>query len=84
MENANFMGRLLCYADDILTHLSSHPHAADTFLCRALKFEGSITQSGLDPTPNPHHSTPAFHTPTCQPTNYQLHVAAAAEAMRLM
>jgi len=82
MENANFMGRLFCYEDDILHHLSSHPHDAHTFVHHALNFEGPITQSGLDPTPNPHRGVPTSRNPH-QLTSHQLHVAAAAEAIRL-
>ena len=83
MENANFMGRLFCYEDDILHHLSSHPHNAHAFLKHALNFEGPITQSGLNPTPNPHRRVPTSHNPR-RLTSHQLHAAAAAEAIRLM
>ena len=90
MENANFLGRLVCYEDEILHRLSSHPQAGHTFVRHALDFEGPITQSGLDPTPNPHRGAPAFLTPLPQTrtaghqlSSRQLHVAATAEAMRL-
>ena len=90
MKNANFMGRLFCYEDDVLHSLSSHPQAGHTFVRHALDFEGPITQSGLDPTPNPHRGAPTFLNPL-PPTrtagqrlsSRQLHVTAAAEAMRL-
>jgi hypothetical protein len=53
MEDANFWGRLFSCDDQILHQLAAQPIAADTFICTALSFEGTYTQSALNPQPNP-------------------------------
>src|SRR6266567_4552285 len=58
MKNANFIGQLFCVNDEILHELAQYPIQADTFICLALLFQGVITQSPLDPTPNHWHTAP--------------------------
>jgi hypothetical protein len=53
MEDANFWGRLYTCNDQVLHQLATQPIAADTFICTALSFEGTYTQSALNPQPNP-------------------------------
>ena len=58
MENANFIGQLFCVEDEVLHELAQYPIQADAFICLALLFQGTITQSPLDPTPNRWHAAP--------------------------
>jgi hypothetical protein len=52
LENANFLGRLMAYEDDIFTELEPGP-AGNAFSTAIFGFAGVITQSATDPTPNP-------------------------------
>jgi len=47
LENANFFGCLFCVEHDVLHYLTAHPNSADVFLCNALTFMGTITESAL-------------------------------------
>src|SRR5882757_4385907 len=60
LENANFLGCLFCVEHEVLEQLTAHPNQADHFLRTALTFNGTITQSGLDPSPNLHRSAPGL------------------------
>src|SRR6267154_4921729 len=60
LENTNFLGRLFCVEHEVLEQLTAHPNQADHFLRTALTFDGTITQSGLDPLPNPYRSAPGL------------------------
>jgi hypothetical protein len=53
MEHTNFWGRLFSCDNQVLHQLTAQPIAADTFICAALSFEGTYTQSALNPQPNP-------------------------------
>ena len=57
LENANFLGHLIPYEDEILNHLAhGQPITSDFF--RILKtFNGTITTSAIDPTPDPWHTS---------------------------
>jgi hypothetical protein len=48
MEDANFWGRLYTCDNQVLHQLITQPIAADTFICTALSFEGTYTQSALN------------------------------------
>src|SRR6267154_3787481 len=60
LENANFLGHLFCVEHEVLEQLTTHPNQADHFLRTALTFDGTITQSSLDPSPNLHRSAPSL------------------------
>jgi hypothetical protein len=49
MEDANFWGRLYTCNNQVLHQLVAQPIAADTFICTTLSFEGTYTQSALNP-----------------------------------
>jgi hypothetical protein len=61
MEDANFWGRLYTCDDQVLHQLATQPIAADTFICTALSFEGTYTQSALNPQPNPWRHAPSLN-----------------------
>jgi hypothetical protein len=60
MEDANFWGRLYTCNNQVLHQLIAQPIAADTFLRTALSFEGTYTQSALNPQPNPWRHAPGL------------------------
>jgi hypothetical protein len=61
MEDANFWGRLFSCDDQILHQLATQPITANTFICTALSFEGTYTQSALNPQPNPWQHAPSLN-----------------------
>jgi hypothetical protein len=60
MEDANFWGRLFSCDDQVTHQLAAQPIAADTFIRTALSFEGTYTQSTLNPQPNPWRHAPGL------------------------
>jgi hypothetical protein len=61
MEDANFWGRLFSCNDQVFHQLAAQPIAADTFIRTALSFEGTYTQSALNPQPNPWRHAPGLN-----------------------
>jgi hypothetical protein len=61
MEDANFWGRLFSCDDQVLHQLAAQPIAADTFIRTTLSFEGTYTQSALNPQPNPWRHAPSLN-----------------------
>jgi hypothetical protein len=53
MEGANFWGRLFSCNDQVLHQLAAQPIAINTFIHTMLSFNGTYTQSTLNPQPNP-------------------------------
>src|SRR6267154_536770 len=69
LENANVLGRLIAHGDEILHSLTSDQSATSRFCCIMHYFEGTITQSVIDATPNPlcasYISSERYHAEAC-------------------
>ena len=61
MEDTNFWGRLYTCDEQVLHQLAAQPIAADTFIRTTLSFEGTYTQSALNPQPNPWRHAPGLN-----------------------
>jgi hypothetical protein len=68
LENANVLGRIVAYDDDILHCLAADHHAAGQFLKITRSFEGTIPQSAIDTRTNPFRTAPSARIPTRTPT----------------
>ena len=71
MENANVIGRLFLYEDEILNALTHNQPAASLFLRAIHPFRGVIPTSALDSTPNPWRNKFPSRTIPANRTLYQ-------------
>jgi hypothetical protein len=53
LENANFLGRLIPYEEEILHDLTYDQRSASQFFRLLKTFDGTVTTSAIDPTPDP-------------------------------
>jgi len=53
LENANILGHLIPYEDEIIDSLTAKPYTAGKYLHATQAFNGVITQSAIDACPNP-------------------------------
>jgi hypothetical protein len=58
LERANFLGRLIGYNDEISNDLETNAYSLAVYNDATKYFNGVITQSALDPRPNPWRRTP--------------------------